>query len=91
MDWSTSFAPQVGRHYWDAVQAGNLEDAARITREIEQPLFALCTAGIDWQALWRTVLELNGIASRYLRDPIVTLDDATVERITPALKALGLC
>jgi dihydrodipicolinate synthase/N-acetylneuraminate lyase len=91
MDWSTSFAPQVGRHYWNALQTGDLTEAERITREIEKPLFDLCAQGLDWQALWRTLLELNGIAPRHLRGPMPTLDDAAVERLQPVLHELGLC
>lgn len=91
MDWTTSVAPHLGRAYWDALQAGHLAEAERITREVEAPLFALCGLGVDWQALWRAMLEGNGIAPRHLRAPMVTLDDATVERIRPVLRAAGVC
>lgn len=91
MDWSTSFAPNVGRQFWQALRRGDLVEAERITREVEKPLFNLCADGVDWQPLWRALLQLNGIAERYLREPMTTLDDATVERIAPTLRALGLC
>lgn len=91
MDWSTSFLPQIGCQYWDALQRGAVNEADRITREIELPMFELCAQGIEWQALWRAMLELNGVAQRYLRAPQPTLDDAAIARIQPKLRELGLC
>ena len=89
MDWTTSCVPHIGRGYWDALQRGDLAEAARITREIEQPLFALTvTHGIDWQSLWRALLARNGIAQPYLRSPLETLDEATIARLEPELRLI---
>ncbi|MHB9134353.1 MAG: dihydrodipicolinate synthase family protein [Armatimonadota bacterium] len=92
MDWTTSCVPQIGFRYWQALQHRNLAEAARITREIEAPLFELTTTlGVDWQALWRAMLELNGVAKRYLRSPMVTMDEETLEKAHPLLRQFGVC
>lgn len=92
MDWTTSFIPQISRHYWQALQQGNLAEAARITREVEQPLFDLTvTHGVDWQALWRAMLALNGIAQPYLRAPMLALEPVQIERLQPELRRLRMC
>ena len=96
MDWSTSFRPEVGARFWQALQAGDLCPAARVVREVEMPLFELAGAeggkGFPggWQGLWRAALELNGVASRYLRLPQSSASDEDLERIRPVLDGLGL-
>ncbi|MCY4114775.1 MAG: dihydrodipicolinate synthase family protein [Chloroflexi bacterium] len=100
MDWSTSFAPQVGNRFWEALQSGDVPDAARVVRDIETPLFDLSghpkvvrigkAFPGGWQSLWRACLELNGIASRHLRLPHTSADEADLERVKPELERLGL-
>ena len=100
MDWSTSFAPHVGRRFWDSLQSGDIPDAARVVRDIETPLFDLSghpkvvrigkAFPGGWQSLWRACLELNGIASRHLRLPHTSADEADLERVKPELERLGL-
>ena len=100
MDWSTSFAPQVGAGYWQALQANDVSAAAQVVREVETPLFTrsghprFSEAGPGftggWQALWRAALELNGVASRYLRLPQSSGSDEDLERLRPELERLGL-
>ncbi len=91
MDWTTSCAPRIGQAYWEALERGDPREAARVTRHVEAPLFALCAEGLEWQALWRAMLECNGIASRHLRGPMTTLDDAEMERVRPLLREVGVC
>ena len=100
MDWSTSFAPHLGMGLWESLQSGDVPAAAKVVRDIETPLFDLSghptvvrtgqTYPGGWQSLWRTCLELNGIASRYLRLPNRSGSEADLERIKPELLRLGL-
>ena len=100
MDWSTSFAPHVGRRFWESLQSGDIPDAAQVVRDIETPLFDLSghpkvvrvgkSFPGGWQSLWRACLELNGIASRHLRLPHTSADESDLERVKPELERLGL-
>ncbi len=100
MDWSTSFAPQVGSRFWNSLQSGDIADAAKVVRDIETPLFDLSghpkvvrigkAFPGGWQSLWRACLELNGIASRHLRLPHTSADESDLERVKPELERLGL-
>ena len=100
MDWSTSFAPQIGAQYWQALQSNDVPAAARVVREVETPLFVQSghprfTEGGPgfpggWQAMWRACLELNGVASRHLRLPQLSGSDEDLERLRPELERLGL-
>ncbi len=100
MDWSTSFAPHVGRRFWESLQSGDIPDAAQVVRDIETPLFDLSghpkiirqggSFPGGWQSLWRACLELNGIASRHLRLPHTSADEPDLERVKPELERLGL-
>lgn len=93
MDWSTSFAPKIGTGYWKALQQGNLAEAARITTEIERPLFDLAAAMdpvFGWQLLWHAILSIRGIAERHLRLPHPTATDAQVGRIRTRMAELGI-
>ncbi len=99
MDWSTSFAPQIGARFWAALEAGDVETASGIVKTVETPLFSIGghrtmqgsgTYQGGWQSLWRTLIELNGVASRHLRSPQLSASQADVERVRPALERLGL-
>ena len=87
----SSFAPHVARDYWDAVQRSDVEKASSIIRQIEKPFEALAS-NVDggFQALWRATLELNGVASRFLRPPMVTATEEEVDRIRGSIEELGL-
>ena len=93
MDWSSSFAPHIGAGFWQALCAGNAEEARRVTVEVERPLMELSAApGFvgGWQAMWRAMLELTGVASRYMRSPQLCATDESLDRIRPLLKEVGL-
>jgi len=42
------------------------------------------------QAVWRAALELKGIASRWLRPPMVSVSDPDMDRIRHRLRELCL-
>ena len=87
----SSFAPQIGQRYWEAAQNGDGATASDVLRRVDLPFFDLHNTfpgGI--QAAWRAALELNGIASRWLRPPMVTASDADVEELKPKLAEMGL-
>ena len=93
MDWSTSFAPQIGAAYWKALEQDNRAEADRITTEIERPIFDLAAAldpVFGWQLLWRACLSIHGIAQRHLRLPHPTANDEQVERVRAMLSQMGI-
>ena len=100
MDWSTSFAPQVGNQLWESLQSGHVEAAAKVVREVETPLFDLSghpkvvrvgkSFPGGWQSLWRACLELNGLASRHLRLPHTSASESDLDQVKPELERLGL-
>ena len=99
MDWSTSFAPEIGTRFWAALESGDVPAALNIIRTVETPLFSIAGAKNTgstenypggWQSLWRTLLELNGVASRYLRSPQRSASQNDIDRVKPMLEQLGL-
>ena len=101
MDWSTSFAPHLGKGVWGALKDGNVSAASALVARVETPLFNLSGHPLNvnnnrtpftggWQSLWRACLELNGIASRHLRLPQVSASQADLEQVKPELEGLGL-
>jgi dihydrodipicolinate synthase/N-acetylneuraminate lyase len=89
--WASTFAPAVAQAYWSAVQANDLLAAAKIVTEVESPYFALIERFPErFQDVQRGALELNGIASRHLREPRRSLSDAEMEELEAALRPIGL-
>ena len=90
MDWSTSYAPHVGASYWRALGRGDLAEAARITTEIERPIFDLAAAldpAFGWQMMWHAILAIKGIAQHHMRLPYPTATPEQMERIRAGLPA----
>ena len=87
----SSFAPHVASRYWQATQAGDVDVAGEMIREVELP-FAQLADGIggNFQALWRAALELNGVASRWMRSPALTVAEEDLEKISHGMTELGL-
>jgi len=87
----SSFCPRVAKRYWDAVRAGDEATVSDVLNRVDIPFFALdaeFAGGI--QAVWRAALELKGIASRWLRPPMVSVSDADMDRLKGRLRGLGL-
>ncbi len=87
----SSFAPHIARRYWEAYQNRDPETVGDIVRDVEKP-FAGLTSGFSgaFQALWRTALELNGVAARFLRPPAVSATKVEVDAARPEIERLGL-
>jgi dihydrodipicolinate synthase/N-acetylneuraminate lyase len=89
--WATGFAPAIAQRYWDAVQANELETAARVVTDIEAPYFQLIERFPEkFQDVQRGALALNRMTQRYLRAPRRSLTDADMEELASVLKPLGL-
>ena len=87
----SSFAPHVAQRYMDALRTSDEAAASAVLTGVDIPFFGLdaeFAGGI--QAVWRGALELNGIASRWLRPPMTTLSEQDMERLRQRLAALGL-
>lgn len=89
--YPSSFAADIATRYWQAFQQGDAKAAAAIITQIEDPFWGIAAdvAG-GGQAVWRTALELNGIAARFLRPPMITASDEEKEKIGAVLNAIGL-
>ena len=83
--------PKLAQDYVHALEKGDQDGIQRIVSGIEQPLFELSNSyPSNIQGVWRAILEMHGISSRYLRTPNPSLSDADVERLRHELKPLGL-
>ena len=89
--YPSSFAPHVAARWWQALQEGDAKTAGSLIGQIEDPFWGIAddVAG-GGQAVWRTALETNGIASRHLRAPALSATDEEVEKIGAVLEAIGL-
>ena len=91
MSYPSSFAPHVAQRWWQAFKEGDARSAGAIIAGIEDPFWGVAAEMPGGaQAVWRTALELNGIASRFLRPPMVSATDDEVEKIGAVLDAIGL-
>ena len=89
--YPSSFAPQIAERWWHALQEGDVKMAGTIITQIEDPFWGLAADVVGGgQAVWRTALELNGIASRHLRGPALSATDEEVEKIGAVLERIGL-
>lgn len=87
----TALKPAVAQSYWSAIQANRMEDAARIVRELDMPLFDYLTelpGGFD--AGIHGALELFGIARRWRRAPYYNLSDSEMESLAGFFHDHGL-
>ena len=85
--WST-LAPEISRRYWAAIQAGDLETARRIVREIDAPVFdhiVRYAGGFD--ASIHGMMELAGLCGRWRRPPYHSLTDAEMDQLREFLLA----
>lgn len=86
-----SFAPQVEVGFWSDLQRGDLAAARRTVDRFETPLFKLCLAGPEsFAAYWRALLEIYGVASRWVRPPLQSCTDRDVARTRALCTSLGL-
>ncbi len=85
------FKPDIAWNYWDAIQAGQLADAAEIVRVYDAPLFdLLMTFDGGFDAALHGIYELFGVEGRWRRRPYHSLSDPEMERLTQGVRDLGL-
>ena len=89
--YPSSFAPHIAQAWWQAFQDRDARAAEAIIAGIETPFWGIAddVAG-GGQAVWRTALELNGIAARHLRAPALSATKEKVEKVGAVLDAIGL-
>ena len=80
-----TFAPEVPRKFWSAVEKNDLAAAREVMVRYDIPFFR------DWtHAFWRATLEYFGIAKRWLRPPDHSFTDAEMSKLAPFYDGLGL-
>ena len=86
-----TFAPQVAVEFRQAIDANDLAAAHRIVERYERPVFDFCTAGPrSFHAYWRGLLEVFGVARRYVRPPEDSCNDDDLQRIRELCMRIGL-
>jgi 4-hydroxy-tetrahydrodipicolinate synthase len=83
-----NIAPALVRSLYDLVRAGELEQAASVNRRLARLATAL-RMGI-FPAGAKAAAELVGLCERWTAEPTPPLDDAAVERLSAALRHVGL-
>ncbi|MYC96725.1 MAG: dihydrodipicolinate synthase family protein [Caldilineaceae bacterium SB0661_bin_32] len=86
-----TFAPQVTQAYWQAVQAAQWKEAARIIRDYDMPYFdyVLNVVG-GFDAAVHGTYELFGLAQRWRRPPYHSLTDEQMEALSQLFVELKL-
>lgn len=89
--WPSCFKPEIAARYWSAVQSGDQPAVQSILQNTDKPYFDRCGGFRGGnQAVQRAILELHGIASRYLRPPLVSVPDAEMDKVRELAADLGL-
>lgn len=80
-----TFAPQITRQFWQALDRKDLPSAYDIVIKYEHPFFD------RWShAFWRASLEHFGVASRYLRPSHESFNDEQMREVAKFYSDLGL-
>jgi 4-hydroxy-tetrahydrodipicolinate synthase len=80
-----TFAPEIPRRFWSAVETGDLETARQAMLRYDVPFFQ------RWShAFWRATLEHFGIAKRHLRPPDRGFTDDQMKELRAFYDSLGL-
>jgi 4-hydroxy-tetrahydrodipicolinate synthase len=84
----TTFHPEIARKYWDAIQANNMDDAIKIVRDYDMPVFKFLL-GLEgsFDAGMHGMLEITGLGKRYRRLPYHSLTDKQMEELRDFLKS----
>jgi 4-hydroxy-tetrahydrodipicolinate synthase len=85
------FRPDVSRHYWTSLQAGDLVSARRVVSDCEMPLldYLIALPG-SWDAGVHGMMELYGFSGRWRRKPYYSLNDEQMAQLKAKLQALKL-
>lgn len=86
-----TFAPHITQAYWQAVQAEDLAEAARIIREYDMPYFdsVLNMVG-GFDAALHGTYELLGLSQRWRRPPYHSLTDEQMEQLSQLFQDMNL-
>ncbi len=86
-----TFEPRIAVRFWNAVQQNDLAAAREIVVKYDNPLFDFCLSQPKpFHAQWRGILELFGVAQRYLRRPEASLDEEEMKKLRDFLQGMGL-
>ena len=86
-----AFKPSVAQDYWKAIQSRHPDEAARIVRELDMPLFDfLLSLRGGFDAGIHGALDLFGIAKRWRRAPYYDLNESEMESLDGFFKERGL-
>ncbi len=89
--WPSCFKPSIANEYWRAVQANEPAVVQKVLREVDKPYFDRCASFPGGnQAVQRAILEIHGIARRYLRSPLVSIPDEKMDLVRQLMQDLGL-
>ena len=81
----STFAPEITKRFWTAVQKGQIQAAGEIVLKYDSPFLERFSG-----AFWRATLEYFGLAKRYVRPPQRTFSDQEMEEVKTFYEGLGL-
>ncbi|MBN4073969.1 dihydrodipicolinate synthase family protein, partial [bacterium AH-315-E10] len=85
------FRPDISRQFETALQTDDMDHVIRTIRDKDMALFQLATGYPGgFQAVWRAILKLHGVAEDGLRSPLHALEAKEISRLEKELKSLGL-
>lgn len=85
------FHPPIAHAYWQAIQADDLQEATRIIREYDMPLFDyLIPLQGGFDAGIHGLLEIAGLAQRWRRKPYYSLNDEEMDRLRAFVQDKGI-
>lgn len=85
-DTYSTFAPQISRSFWEAVQKRNIAEEVRIIEQYDHPLLNDHFS----HSFWHASLEYFGVAKRYLRPPQHSFTDAEMSEVKAFYDKLGV-
>lgn len=83
-----NFIPQIELDFFNAMQAGNREEGARIVSEIERPYFD-AVLPMGWHPTLKSALHHMGLMQVHERRPMVQLNDEEHGRVKAIMQQLG--
>jgi dihydrodipicolinate synthase/N-acetylneuraminate lyase len=87
----STFAPEIDRRFWQAIERGDRATASAISAQYEQPLIAFCLAGPrSFHAYWRALLEHFGVAQRFVRPPEASCTEEDMRQVAALCDRIGL-
>jgi 4-hydroxy-tetrahydrodipicolinate synthase len=86
-----TFKPEIAHSYWGFIQSGNIDEASRIIREYDIPLFShLKSIAGGFDAGFHGIYELIGLYNRWRRPPYHSLTDPQMDELESMCETLGI-